>query len=52
MELIDLLYADRKNEEVPESKKRDVLLGILSILLFVSAFLLIFCLSETKFLEA
>ena len=52
MELIDLLYADRKNEEVPESKKRDALLGILSILLFVSAFLLIFCLSETKFLEA
>ena len=52
MELIDLLYADRKNEEVPESKKRDVLLGILSILLFVSSFLLIFCLSETKFLEA
>lgn len=42
MKLIDLLYAERKNEEMPEPKKRDGIIIIFSILLMAAGYLVIF----------
>lgn len=46
MKLIDLLYADRKNEEIPEEKKSALLKGILSIMFIIGGYLLIHFLSD------
>lgn len=42
MKLIDLLYADRKNEEVPSEKKSALLKGILAIICMIAGYLLIY----------
>lgn len=46
MKLIDLLYADRKNEEVPEEKKSALFKGILAMALIIGGYLLIFLMSD------
>ncbi len=42
MKLIELLYAERKNEEMPEPKKKDGLITLLSILLMAAGYFVIF----------
>lgn len=49
MKLIDLLYADRKNEKVPEIKKWDIICGILSLVFIGAGYLVIFHFAGTDF---
>lgn len=47
MKLIDLLYADRKNEEVASEKKSALLKGILAVVCMIAGYLLIYFRSST-----
>lgn len=42
MKLIDLLYAERKNEEMPKPGKRDGMVTLLSVLLMAAGYFVIF----------
>lgn len=52
MKLIDLLYADRKNEEVPEEKKRAFLKGLLALGLIIGGYAVIFLLNDRDLFKA
>lgn len=52
MKLIDLIYAEKKNEEMPEGKKRSSLLLILALLLIAGGYGVIFLWSEKEFFKS
>lgn len=52
MKLIELLYAGRKNEELGEPKKREVMLTLLSVVLMAAGYYVIFKWAGTSFITS